>query len=166
MSPAIAPPRAPFEITPEQEEIQRVCRDFAAREIRPVSLEVDEADREPPHRCAGIGNLITSNGFFTEPVLALGSEEQQRRWLDPELVGEVLTVIRELSESGMTMVISTHEMGFARQIADRVCFMSDGVILEQGPPDFIFHVRRHERTASFLKRVIEAGRAADLAAEV
>ena len=60
--------------------------------------------------------------------------------LDPELVGEVLTVIRELAESGMTMVISTHEMGFARQIADRVCFMSEGVILEQGPPDKIFHV--------------------------
>jgi polar amino acid transport system ATP-binding protein len=86
--------------------------------------------------------------------------------LDPELVGEVLTVIRELAESGMTMVISTHEMGFARQIADRVCFMSEGVILEQGPPDLIFHAPRHERTASFLKRVIEAGRAADFAAEV
>jgi polar amino acid transport system ATP-binding protein len=86
--------------------------------------------------------------------------------LDPELVGEVLTVIRELAESGMTMLISTHEMGFARQIADRVCFMSEGVILEQGPPDMIFHAPRHERTAGFLKRVIEAGRAADLAAEV
>ena len=206
MSPAIALPRAPFAITPEQEEIQRVCRDFAAREIRPVSLEVDEADTELPravwskaaevgltsfmlpeelggggmtdcltgcivqeelsHGCAGIGNLITSNGFFAEPVLALGSEEQQRRWLEPELLGEVLTVTRERAESGMTMVISTREMGFARQIADRVCFMSDGAILEQGPPDFIFHAPRHERTASFLNRVIEAGRAADLAAEV
>jgi polar amino acid transport system ATP-binding protein len=86
--------------------------------------------------------------------------------LDPELVGEVLTVIRELAESGMTMLISTHEMGFARQIADRVCFMSEGVILEQGPPDMIFHAPRNERTAAFLKRVIEAGRAADFAAEV
>src|SRR5919108_1111889 len=127
MSPAIAPPRAPFAITPEQEEIQRVCREFATREIRPVSLEVDEADTALPravwskaaeveltsfmlpeelggggmtdcltgcivqeelsHGCAGIGNLITSNGFFAEPVLALGSEEQQRRWLEP-LAGE------------------------------------------------------------------------------
>jgi polar amino acid transport system ATP-binding protein len=86
--------------------------------------------------------------------------------LDPELVGEVLTVIRELAESGMTMLISTHEMGFARQIADSVCFMSEGVILEQGPPDLIFHAPRHERTAGFLKRVIEAGRAADFAPEV
>jgi len=58
--------------------------------------------------------------------------------LDPELVGEVLAVVRELAKSGMTMILSTHEMGFARQIADRVCFMSEGVILEQGPPDQIF----------------------------
>jgi acyl-CoA dehydrogenase len=116
-------PRAPFEITPEQEEIRRVCRDFAANEIRPVSLEVDEADTELPrevwsraaaigltsfmlpeelggggmtdcltgcivqeelsHGCAGIGNLITSNGFFAEPLLVLGDAAQQRRWLEP-----------------------------------------------------------------------------------
>jgi polar amino acid transport system ATP-binding protein len=84
--------------------------------------------------------------------------------LDPELVGEVLTVIRELAESGMTMVIATHEMGFARQIADRVCFMSGGVILEQGPPEEIFTTPRHERTTAFLRRIVEAGRAADLEA--
>jgi polar amino acid transport system ATP-binding protein len=83
--------------------------------------------------------------------------------LDPELVGEVLTVVRELAESGMTMILSTHEMGFARQIADRVCFMSEGVILEQGPPDRIFTAPKHERTTAFLQRVIEAGRAADFA---
>ena len=86
--------------------------------------------------------------------------------LDPELVGEVLTVIRELAESGMTMIISTHEMGFARQIADKVCFLSEGVILEQGPPEIIFNSPRQERTQEFLKRVIEAGRAADLSADV
>ena len=84
--------------------------------------------------------------------------------LDPELVGEVLTVIRELAESGMTMVIATHEMGFARQIADRVCFMSEGVILEAGPPERIFGNPREERTQGFLKRIIEAGRAADVEA--
>ena len=84
--------------------------------------------------------------------------------LDPELVGEVLTVVRELAGSGLTMIISTHEMGFARQIADRVCFMSEGVILEQGPPDRIFTAPEQERTEAFLKRVIEAGRAADFAA--
>jgi polar amino acid transport system ATP-binding protein len=84
--------------------------------------------------------------------------------LDPELVGEVLTVIRELAESGMTMVIATHEMGFARQIADRICFLYQGVILEQGPPEQIFGNPREERTQAFLKRIIEAGRAADLTA--
>jgi polar amino acid transport system ATP-binding protein len=84
--------------------------------------------------------------------------------LDPELVGEVLTVIRELAETGMTMVIATHEMGFARQIADRICFLYEGLILEQGPPEQIFGSPREERTQAFLKRIIEAGRAADLTA--
>ena len=98
-----------------------------------------------------------------EPRLLLLDEVTSA--LDPELVGEVLTVIRELAESGMTMVIATHEMGFARQIADRVCFMSEGVILEQGPPERLFGSPREERTTAFLRRIVEAGRAADLTAE-
>jgi polar amino acid transport system ATP-binding protein len=85
--------------------------------------------------------------------------------LDPELVGEVLTVIRELAESGMTMMIATHEMGFARQIADRVCFIYRGTILEQGAPEEIFGSPRHERTQGFLRRIVEAGKAADLEAQ-
>jgi polar amino acid transport system ATP-binding protein len=85
--------------------------------------------------------------------------------LDPELVGEVLTVIRELAKSGMTMMIATHEMGFARQIADRVCFIYRGTILEQGPPEEIFGSPKHERTQGFLRRIVEAGRAADLEAQ-
>jgi polar amino acid transport system ATP-binding protein len=85
--------------------------------------------------------------------------------LDPELVGEVLTVIRELAESGMTMMIATHEMGFARQIADKVCFVYEGVILEQGPPETIFGSPKHDRTQGFLRRIVEAGRAADLEAK-
>jgi len=83
--------------------------------------------------------------------------------LDPELVGEVLAVVRELAQSGMRMILSTHAMGFARQIADRVCFMSEGVILEQVPPDQIFTAPQQECTTHFLQRVIEAGRAADFA---
>ncbi len=78
--------------------------------------------------------------------------------LDPELVAEVLNVIRGLAESGMTMVIATHEMGFARDIADRVCFLDAGVILEQGPPDQIFRSPSNPRTQQFLQRIIEAGR--------
>jgi polar amino acid transport system ATP-binding protein len=78
--------------------------------------------------------------------------------LDPELVAEVLDVIRGLAESGMTMIIATHEMGFARDIADRVCFLDAGTILEEGPPAQIFGAPREARTQQFLDRVIKAGR--------
>ena len=78
--------------------------------------------------------------------------------LDPELVAEVLRVIRELAEGGMTMLIATHEMGFARDIANRVCFLDAGVILEEGPPERIFSSPEQPRTRQFLDRIIEAGR--------
>jgi polar amino acid transport system ATP-binding protein len=78
--------------------------------------------------------------------------------LDPELVAEVLAVVKELAREGMTMLIATHEMGFARDIADRVCFLEAGRILEQGPPDKIFTSPEHLRTRQFLGRIIEAGR--------
>jgi len=78
--------------------------------------------------------------------------------LDPELVGEVLGVIRDLAQTGMTMLIATHEMGFAREIADHVCFLDQGRILEQGPPERIFTAPEEPRTQEFLRRIIEAGR--------
>ena len=78
--------------------------------------------------------------------------------LDPELVAEVLEVIRELAQGGMTMLIATHEMSFARDIANRVCFLDAGEILEEGPPDQIFQHPREPRTHQFLERIIEAGR--------
>jgi polar amino acid transport system ATP-binding protein len=78
--------------------------------------------------------------------------------LDPELVAEVLEVIRELAQGGMTMLIATHEMGFAREIADRVCFLDGGVILEQGPTEQIFSAPREPRTRQFLQRIVAAGR--------
>jgi polar amino acid transport system ATP-binding protein len=78
--------------------------------------------------------------------------------LDPELVAEVLNVVRELAHGGMTMLIATHEMAFARDIADRVCFLDEGVILEEGPPDQIFAAPRQPRTQQFLARIVEAGR--------
>jgi polar amino acid transport system ATP-binding protein len=78
--------------------------------------------------------------------------------LDPELVGEVLNVIRELAAGGMTMLIATHEMNFAREIADQVCFLDEGVILEQGPPSEIFSAPKEARTRQFLQRIVEAGR--------
>jgi polar amino acid transport system ATP-binding protein len=78
--------------------------------------------------------------------------------LDPELVAEVLEVIRELAAGGMTMLIATHEMGFARDIADRICFLDEGVILEQGQPEQILTEPKEPRTQQFLQRIIEAGR--------
>jgi polar amino acid transport system ATP-binding protein len=78
--------------------------------------------------------------------------------LDPELVAEVLDVIRELAAGGMTMVIATHEMSFARDVANRVCFLDAGAILEQGPPAQIFGEPREPRTRQFLQRIVDAGR--------
>ena len=81
--------------------------------------------------------------LFDEPTSAL----------DPELVGEVLAVMRELAESGMTMIVVTHEMGFAHDVADHVVFMDRGVVVEQGPPEEVLDNPQHQRTRSFLRRV-------------
>jgi polar amino acid transport system ATP-binding protein len=78
--------------------------------------------------------------------------------LDPELIGGVLAVIRDLKAQGMTMVIVTHEMGFARDVADRVCFLDEGRIVEMAPPNQLFAEPVHPRTRQFLQRIIEAGR--------
>jgi polar amino acid transport system ATP-binding protein len=78
--------------------------------------------------------------------------------LDPELVNEVLMLVRDLAEQGMTMILATHEMSFARQVANTVCFLHDGQILEAGPPAQIFEAPREKRTQSFLRSVLQAGR--------
>ncbi len=74
--------------------------------------------------------------------------------LDPEMVGEVLNVMKDLAKEGMTMVVVTHEMGFAREVADRVLFMDEGVIVEEGTPEDIFSNAKHERTKSFLSKIL------------
>jgi len=95
-------------------------------------------------------------------ALAMGPElmllDEVTSALDPELVGEVLNVIRELAEGGMTMLIATHEMGFAREVASRVCFLDAGLILEEGPPEEIFSHPKEPRTRQFLERIVQAGR--------
>lgn len=83
--------------------------------------------------------------LFDEPTSAL----------DPELVGDVLTVMRELAEQGMTMLVVTHEMAFARDVADRVVFMDQGVIVEEGPAEQVINSPSQERTQQFLKRVLD-----------
>jgi polar amino acid transport system ATP-binding protein len=92
----------------------------------------------------------------TRPRLMLLDEVTSA--LDPALVAEVLQVIRELKESGMTMILTTHEMGFCRDIADTVCFLDGGVLLERGTPEKIFTDPEHPRTREFLRSVIDAGR--------
>lgn len=91
-----------------------------------------------------------------EPKLMLLDEITSA--LDPELVSEVLNIVRDLARQGMTMLLATHEMGFAREVASKVCFLYDGVVHEEGPPERIFGSPEHERTRAFLKRIIEAGR--------
>jgi polar amino acid transport system ATP-binding protein len=78
--------------------------------------------------------------------------------LDPELVAEVLSIIRDLASSGMTMLLATHEMGFAREVASKICFLFDGKVHEEGPPEKLLGLPERERTRAFLKRIIEAGR--------
>jgi polar amino acid transport system ATP-binding protein len=78
--------------------------------------------------------------------------------LDPELVSEVLNIVRELADEGMTMLLATHEMGFAKEVSSKVVFLADGVVCEEGPPEQIFDDPKEERTRAFLRRIIEAGR--------
>jgi polar amino acid transport system ATP-binding protein len=91
-----------------------------------------------------------------EPKLMLLDEITSA--LDPELVSEVLNIVRDLAGQGMTMLLATHEMGFAREVASKVCFLHEGVVHEEGPPEQIFGNPQNERTRGFLKRIIEAGR--------
>ena len=117
----------------------------------------DKADEYPDRLSGGQQQRIAViRALALEPKLMLFDEVTSA--LDPELVGEVLNVIRGLKDAGMTMVIATHEMGFARDVADRVGFLDDGVILEQGPPQQIFKDPQKARTREFLQRIVDAGR--------
>jgi polar amino acid transport system ATP-binding protein len=117
----------------------------------------DKRDEYPDRLSGGQQQRVAiARALAMRPQLMLLDEVTSA--LDPELVGEVLAVIRELAAGGMTMLIATHEMAFAREIAGRICFLDAGVILEMGPPDEIFTAPREPRTQEFLRRVIEAGR--------
>jgi polar amino acid transport system ATP-binding protein len=117
----------------------------------------DKRDEYPDRLSGGQQQRVAIvRALAMEPDIMLLDEVTSA--LDPELVGEVLGVIRDLAQSGMTMLIATHEMGFAREIADRVCFLDQGRILEQGPPERIFTAPEQPRTQEFLRRIIEAGR--------
>ena len=117
----------------------------------------DKADEYPDRLSGGQQQRVAIvRSLAMDPDVLLLDEITSA--LDPELVAEVLDVIRELAAQGMTMVIATHEMAFARDVANRVCFLDDGRILEEGPPDRIFSEPTNERTRRFLDRIIAAGR--------
>ncbi|MEX2275273.1 MAG: amino acid ABC transporter ATP-binding protein [Actinomycetota bacterium] len=117
-----------------------------------------EKQDEYPDRLSGgqQQRVAIARALAMQPDLLLLDEITSA--LDPELIAEVLNLVRELAAQGMTMVIATHEMAFARDIANRVLFLDDGVILEEGTPEQIFSSPREERTKRFLQRIVEAGR--------
>jgi polar amino acid transport system ATP-binding protein len=135
----------------------RAEADAAARELLDRFGLADKADDYPDRLSGGQQQRVAIvRSLSMEPEVMLLDEVTSA--LDPELVGEVLDVVRELKANGMTMLLATHEMGFAREISDRVCFLDGGRILEQAPPDELFSDPREERTRQFLQRVIDAGR--------
>ena len=131
--------------------------DERARELlRRIGLE--EKAEEYPDRLSGgqQQRVAIARALAMDPKLMLLDEITSA--LDPQLVAEVLNLVRSLTEVGMTMIIATHEMAFCREVADKVCFLDAGRILEEGSPEQIFSEPREERTREFLGRVLAAGR--------
>ncbi|WUK16884.1 amino acid ABC transporter ATP-binding protein [Kitasatospora sp. NBC_00374] len=154
-------------ITLAPRRVHRVGRAEAEAKALELLARLGLADRAGayPDRLSGgqQQRVAIVRALATEPRLLLLDEITAA--LDPELVGEVLGVVRDLKEQGMTMVISTHEMDFAREVADQVCFLDAGVVLEQGPPEQVLGDPREERTRRFLRRTTGAGRFAAPAGE-
>ncbi len=128
-----------------------------AREMLDRFGLADKADAYPNRISGGQNQRVAIvRALMSDPEILLLDEVTSA--LDPELVGEVLGVIRELAGRGLTMILATHEMGFARDVADRVCFLHEGRVLEDAPPAELFGSPQRERTQQFLRRVTEAGR--------
>ncbi|MET8260473.1 amino acid ABC transporter ATP-binding protein [Micromonospora sp. NPDC005553] len=139
-------------------EAERIARANLER----VGL-TDKADAFPAQLSGGQQQRAAiARSLSMEPKLMLFDEPTSA--LDPELVGDVLTVMRKLAEDGMTMMVVTHEMAFARDVADRVVFMDGGVVVEQGPPQEVLGAPKHERTRAFLSRVLDPTHVAQLGA--
>jgi polar amino acid transport system ATP-binding protein len=136
----------------------RAHAEASARELLKRIGLLDKADEYPDRLSGGQQQRVAiARALAMNPKLMLLDEITSA--LDPQLVAEVLSLVRSLTEEmGMTMIIATHEMSFAREIADKVCFLDAGVILEEGPPEQIFTAPQEERTQQFLARIIEAGR--------
>ena len=135
---------------------KKEANDHARELIDRLGLS-DRADGYPDQLSGGQQQRVAiARSLAMNPEVMLLDEITSA--LDPELVGEVLDVVRELKSNGMTMLLATHEMGFAREISDRVCFLHQGQVLECAPPAEFFSQPKHERTQQFLQRVTDAGR--------
>ena len=142
----------------------RKARGVSAKEARDRALAMlqriglaDKAEEFPDRLSGGQQQRVAiARALAMDPKLMLLDEITSA--LDPQLVADVLNLVRELASSGMTMIIATHEMSFAREVADKVCFLDAGIISEQGPPEQIFSNPQQPRTREFLARIIEAGR--------
>jgi polar amino acid transport system ATP-binding protein len=121
-------------------------------------IGLDDKAKEYPDRLSGgqQQRVAIVRALAMEPRLLLLDEITSA--LDPELVGEVLNIVRDLARDGMTMMLATHEMGFAKEVSSKVCFLHQGVIHEEGPPEQIFEHPQQERTKAFVQRIIDAGR--------
>jgi polar amino acid transport system ATP-binding protein len=121
-------------------------------------IGMDPKAKEYPDRLSGgqQQRVAIVRALAMEPKVMLLDEITSA--LDPELVSEVLNIVRDLAKQGMTMLLATHEMGFAREVSSKVCFLHEGVVHEEGHPEQIFGAPKNERTRGFLKRIIEAGR--------
>ncbi|VVE62239.1 amino acid ABC transporter ATPase [Pandoraea anapnoica] len=125
---------------------------IAEKLLKKVGL-IEKIDAFPNQLSGGQQQRVAiARALAMQPTVMLFDEPTSA--LDPELVGEVLEVMKSLAEEGMTMVVVTHEMGFAREVADRVLFIDQGVIMEEGPPEQIFTAPKHERTREFLRKVL------------
>ncbi|MGA9869908.1 MAG: amino acid ABC transporter ATP-binding protein [Rhodococcus sp. (in: high G+C Gram-positive bacteria)] len=128
------------------------ARESAVKLLEKVGLS-DRADYKPANLSGGQKQRVAiARALAMSPSIMLFDEATSA--LDPEMVGEVLQVLRDLAKGGMTMVVVTHEMGFAREVADRVIFMADGIIVEEGTPEQIFVNPQHARTQDFLNKVL------------
>ena len=135
---------------------RKEAADHALTLLSRIGLD-DKADDYPDRLSGGQQQRVAIvRALAMQPRLLLLDEITSA--LDPELVSEVLNIVRELASEGMTMLLATHEMTFAREVSSKVCFLDAGVICEEGPPEQIFGEPQNERTRMFLKRIIEAGR--------
>ncbi len=133
----------------KKEDIDQLVDDL----LKKVGLEEKKFSYPPQLSGGQMQRIAIARALAMKPDYMLFDEPTSA--LDPELIGEVLLVIRKLAEEGMTMIIVTHEMNFAKEIADRILMMDDGIIIEDGPPEEIFTNPKNERTKSFLRTITE-----------